>query len=130
MNPYTFKSLPFDVERDFVPVINIGISPFMIAVNPALPVNSMAELIVFAQANPGKLSFATSGARNLQHITGEMLKLRSGINIVNVPYKGSPFAAQDTIAGRTPTIDISSLSGSRFSEGRTFGSVWGPGNRA
>ena len=73
----------------------------MIAVNPALPVNSMAELIALAKSKPGKLSYATSGVRNLQHITGEMLKSRTGIDILNVPYKSSPFAAQDTIAGRT-----------------------------
>lgn len=101
VNPYTFKSLPFDAERDFVPIVNIGVSPFMFAVNPALPVNSMGELIALAKAKPGKLSFATSGSRNLQHITGEMLKSRAGIDMLNVPYKGSPLAAQDTIAGRT-----------------------------
>ena len=84
VNPYTFASLPFDAERDFVPVVMIGFSPFMFAVNPAVPVNTMADLIALAKKQPGKLSYATSG-----------------IDILNVPYRGSPFAANDTIAGRT-----------------------------
>lgn len=101
VNPYTFKSLPFDAERDFAPVASIGISPFMIAVNPAVPLKSIGELIAFARSQPGKLSYATSGSRNLPHITGELLKHSAGIDMLNVPYKGSPAAAQDTIAGRT-----------------------------
>lgn len=101
VNPSTFANVPFNAERDFVPVVMIGFSPFMIAVNPAVPANTMADLIALAKKQPGKLSYATSGTRNLQHITGEMLKLKAGIDLLNVPYRGSPFAANDTIAGRT-----------------------------
>lgn len=101
INPYTFRSVPFDAEKDFVPVANIGVSPFMIAVNPAVPANTLSELIALAKAQPGKLTYATSGSRNLPQITGEMLKGAAGIDILNVPYKGSPNAAQGTIAGDT-----------------------------
>jgi tripartite-type tricarboxylate transporter receptor subunit TctC len=101
VNPYTMKSVPFDAERDFVGVANIGVSPFMIAVHPALPVNSVADLIRQAKDNPGKLSFATSGTRNLPHITGELFKRSAGIDMLNVPYKGSPQAVQSLIAGDT-----------------------------
>jgi tripartite-type tricarboxylate transporter receptor subunit TctC len=101
VNPYTMKSVPFDAERDFVGVANIGVSPFMIAVHPALPVNSVADLIRQAKDNPGKLSFATSGTRNLPHITGELFKRSARIDMLNVPYKGSPQAVQSLIAGDT-----------------------------
>jgi tripartite-type tricarboxylate transporter receptor subunit TctC len=101
VNPYTMKSVPFDAERDFVGVANIGVSPFMIAVHPALPVNSVADLIKQAKDHPGKLTFATSGTRNLPHITGELFKRSAGIDMLNVPYKGSPQAVQSLIAGDT-----------------------------
>jgi tripartite-type tricarboxylate transporter receptor subunit TctC len=101
INPYTMKTVPFDAERDFVGVANIGVSPFMIAVHPALPVKSVAELIAHAKRNPGKLAFATSGTRNLPHITGELFKRSAGIDMLNVPYKGSPQAVQSLIAGDT-----------------------------
>ena len=100
-NPYTFKSPGFDADRDFAAVISIGVSPFMIGVNPELKINTVAQLVALAKAQPGKLSFATSASRNLSHITGEMLKSVTGIDMLHVPYKGSPQAAQDTIAGQT-----------------------------
>jgi tripartite-type tricarboxylate transporter receptor subunit TctC len=101
VNPFTFKTPGFDAERDFTPVVVIGASPFMIAVNAGLPAASLAELIALAKAKPGKLSYATSGSRNLQQIAMEMLKHKAGIDMLNVPFRGSPFAAQETMAGRT-----------------------------
>lgn len=101
INPYTFKSVGFDADRDFIGVVNIGVSPFMLAVTPQVKAGSVAELIALAKAEPGRLSFATSASRNLSHITGEMIKSAAGIEMVHVPYKGSPQAAQDTIAGQT-----------------------------
>jgi tripartite-type tricarboxylate transporter receptor subunit TctC len=101
VNPYTFRTVPFDAERDFVAVANPGVSPFMIAVNPALPVKTVAELIALAKAQPGKLAFATSGPRNLPSITGELFKATALIEMLNVPYKGSPQAVQSVITGET-----------------------------
>ena len=101
VNPHTMKTVPFDAERDFMGVASIGVSPFMIAVQPALPARSVAELIAQAKDNPGKLAFATSGTRNLPHITGELFKRSAGIDMLNVPYKGSPQAVQSLIAGDT-----------------------------
>ena len=101
VNPSTFKTLPFDAERDFAGVAGIGVSPFMIAVNPSVPATSVAELVALARQRPGKLAFATSGARNLPHITGELFKATAGIDMLNVPYKGSPQAVQSLIAGDT-----------------------------
>jgi tripartite-type tricarboxylate transporter receptor subunit TctC len=101
VNPYTFKSVPFDAERDFVGVANLGVSPFMIAVNALVQAKTLAELIALAKAQPGKLAFATSGPRNLPSITGELFKATAGIDMLNVPYKGSPQAVQSLIAGET-----------------------------
>ena len=101
VNPSTFKTVPFDAERDFVGVAHLGVSPFMIAVNPSLPVTTVAELVALAKERPGKLAFATSGVRNLPHITGELFKAIAGIDMLNVPYKGSPQAVQSLIASDT-----------------------------
>ena len=100
VNPFTFKSIPFDPDKDFAGVITIGLSPFMFGLNTALPITSVPELIAYAKANPGKLSFATSASRNLSHISGELLKGVAGIDMLHVPYKGSPQAAQDAISGQ------------------------------
>ena len=101
MNPYTFKSTGFDADKDFAAVISIGVSPMMLAVNPSVKAGTIAEFVAVAKSQPGKVSFATSASRNLSHITGEMLKGVAGIDMLHVPYKGSPQAAQDTIAGQT-----------------------------
>jgi tripartite-type tricarboxylate transporter receptor subunit TctC len=73
----------------------------MIAVNPSLQAKTLGELIAVAKAQPGKLAFATSGPRNLPSITGELFKATAGIDMLNVPYKGSPQAVQSVIAGET-----------------------------
>jgi tripartite-type tricarboxylate transporter receptor subunit TctC len=101
INPYTFKATGFDADRELIGVINIGVSPFMLGVTPSVPAQTVAEFVKLAKADPGRFSFATSASRNLSHITGEMLKGSTGIDMVHVPYKGSAQAAQDTVAGQT-----------------------------
>ena len=101
LNQYLFRSPGFDVERDFAPVVRIGISPMMIAVNPSVPVSSIPELVAYARTRPGKLSFSTSQSKNIPHLTGEVMNHTFGIDLLHVPYKASPQAAQDTIAGET-----------------------------
>jgi tripartite-type tricarboxylate transporter receptor subunit TctC len=100
MNRYLFKSPGFDAEKDFVPIVRVGVNPMMIAVNPALPARDLKELLALAKARPGQLSFATSGTRNIPHLTGETLNHLSGAGLVNVPYKGSQQAAQDVAGGQ------------------------------
>jgi tripartite-type tricarboxylate transporter receptor subunit TctC len=92
--------MPFDPERDFAPVVGIGISPMMIVVHPSLPVRTVAELVDLAKANPGGLDFAASGARNIPHFTGMLLNLLTGAPLVHVPYRGSAQAMQDVQAGQ------------------------------
>ena len=99
MNQFLFKSPGFDAERDFAPVVRVGINPMMVAVNPAVPAHDLKGLVALSKARAGKLSFTTSGTRNIPHLVGETLNQLTGAAMVNVPYKGSQQAAQDAIGG-------------------------------
>ena len=101
VNVYTFKSLPYDPRKDFTPVGMIGLSPFVIAVHPGLPVNSLAELVAYAKTNPEKLSVATEGTKTLSGLLADMLASTGGVKILHVPYNGVQPGILDTIAGRT-----------------------------
>ena len=100
INPYTAKILPYSPEDDFASVAVVGSSPLALIASPELNVNTLAQLIALAKANPGKLAFASPGERTLPGMLGEMLKIRAGIDLLHVPYKGAQ-GVQDTIAGRT-----------------------------
>jgi len=101
LNQHTFASLPFDPEKDFVPVVAIGLSPMMVAVNNDLPVKNLADLIALAKKQPGKVNFGTSSQRNIPHLTGEMLAAQAGIKLQHVPYKSNSQAAAETASGLT-----------------------------
>jgi len=101
LNQHTFKSLPFDPEKDLVPVVGVGLSPMMIAVNNDLPVKSVSDLISLARAQPGKVNFGTSSQRNIPHLTGELLAGQAGVKLVHVPYKSNAQAAAETASGLT-----------------------------
>ncbi len=101
LNQHTFKSLDFDVEKDFVPVVGLGVSPMMIAVNNDLPAKNLQELIELAKAQPGKLNFGTSSQRNIPHLTGELLNSMAGIRLSHVPYKSNAQAAAEATSGLT-----------------------------
>ena len=100
-NLYTFKSLPYDPRKDFAPVGMIGLSPFVVAVNPELPVKNLAELVAYAKANPDKLSVATEGTKTLSGLLSDMIAATGGVKILHVPYNGVQPGILDTIAGRT-----------------------------
>ena len=97
--PAVRKNLEYDPVKDFAPVALIAVSPFVLAINPKLPVKSVQELIAYAKANPGKLNFASPGAGTTSQLFGELLKQR-GIDIVHVPYRGSAPALVDLVAGQ------------------------------
>jgi tripartite-type tricarboxylate transporter receptor subunit TctC len=105
INPLLYK-LNYDVERDFVPVSLIVSVPQLIAANPGSPIKSMQELVASAKASPGKLSFASVGNGTPSHIAGELLKLKTGIDIQHVPYKGGGPAVTDAIGGQVPLIIV------------------------
>src|SRR5207237_8397047 len=96
VDQYMAKILPYSPEDDFASVAMVGSIPFALIANPELNVNTLAELIALAKANPGKLAVAGAGPRTLPGMLGETLKIRAGVSLLQVPYKG----VQDTIAGR------------------------------
>ena len=97
--PHLNRAMPFDALADFTPVTNMALVPLVAVVNPALPVNSIAELIDYLRANPGRVSFGSSGNASALHLAGEMFKLMTGTDMVHVPYRGGGPAVQDLIAG-------------------------------
>jgi len=109
-NQSLFKKLNFDGERDFAPISLIGSQPNILVVNPKFPVHSMAELIAYAKANPGKLNYANSGFGAAAHLSAELFKAEAKVDIVSVSYKGAAPALQDLIAGHTQVMFATSAS--------------------
>lgn len=103
INPLLYK-LSYDAERDFAPVSLIVSLPQLFAVNPSTPFKSINDVVAAAKAQPGTLSFASAGNGTPSHIAGELLKLRTGIDLLHVPYKGGGPAVTDTLAGQVPML--------------------------
>jgi tripartite-type tricarboxylate transporter receptor subunit TctC len=101
INPSMFKKLPYDTVKSFDPVVLTHVLPLMLVVHPSLPVKNVQELIAYGKANPGKLSFASSGPGGAPHMSGELFKSMAGIDMLHVPYKGSTAAHADLLSGRT-----------------------------
>ena len=94
------RNLPYDPDKDLTPVVLVTLTPNMLAVTPGLPVKSVQDLIEHARANPGKLFFASTGTGASQHLTGELFKFVTGIQVEHVPFKAATPALTDLIAGR------------------------------
>ena len=107
INPKLYDKLPFDVEKDFVPISLAAMIPQILVVHPSVPANNVKELIALAKAQPGKLNYASVGTGSPGHIAGELFKLRAGIDIVHVPYKGGGPAVTDTIGGQVQLLFVS-----------------------
>src|SRR5215471_697105 len=103
INPLLTK-VPYDVERDFVPVSLIATGPNILVVNPSFPAKTLNELIAHARANPGKLNFGSGGPGSIAHMSGEMLKSLAHVDIVHVPYKGGILSVNDLIAGQVDMV--------------------------
>jgi tripartite-type tricarboxylate transporter receptor subunit TctC len=99
-NPSLYK-LRFDPEKAFIPVAMIGNGPNALTVNSKLPVNSVKDLIALAKAKPGQLFYATSGVGTFQHLSSELFRIMTGVNMIHVPFKGGGPAIADVIAGNT-----------------------------
>jgi tripartite-type tricarboxylate transporter receptor subunit TctC len=97
-DPFLHKDVDYDVMKDFVPVTRVGSFTLMLVVNPSLPVHSVKELVDYAKANPGKLSFASGNTAGI--VGGDTLAHWAGIDVLQVPYKSTPPALEDIIAGR------------------------------
>jgi tripartite-type tricarboxylate transporter receptor subunit TctC len=103
-NPHLFKSLPFDPIADFMPVSLVATAGQVLVVHPSVPASSVAELVALAKARPGQLNFGSGGKGIQSHISGEMFKSMTGVNIVHVPYKGTVQAVADLVAGQVQLV--------------------------
>jgi tripartite-type tricarboxylate transporter receptor subunit TctC len=108
-NPYLMAKLPYDPDRDFVPVTRLSWFPNVLVINPKLPINNVAELIAYARKNPGKVNFGSAGIGASSHLAGELFKTEAKVDITHVPYKGTGQAVQDLVAGNLQMV-IDSLS--------------------
>ena len=99
INPHLYARLPYDAQRDFVPVTMLVLLQQLLVAHPSLPANSLAELIVLAKSKPGAINYASYGSGSQPHLSGEMLKHRAGIDLVHVPYKGISLAVPAVMAG-------------------------------
>jgi tripartite-type tricarboxylate transporter receptor subunit TctC len=107
INPKLYDKLPFDVEKDFIPISLAAYIPQILVANPSVPANNVKELIALAKAEPGKLNFASVGTGSPGHIAGELFKLKTGTNMVHVPYKGGGPAVTDTLGGQVQLLFVS-----------------------
>jgi tripartite-type tricarboxylate transporter receptor subunit TctC len=100
INPAVYRHLDYDPAKAFAPVALIGITANILVVNPALPVTTVAGLVAYGKANPGRLSYSTPGVGTPPHMLGEMFKQRTGLDITHVPYKGGGSSTQDVVSGQ------------------------------
>ena len=99
INPHLYKKLPYDAQRDFIPVTMLVLLQQLLVGHPSLPANTLQELIALAKAKPGSINYASYGSGSQPHLAGEMLKEKAGINLVHVPYKGISLAVPAVMAG-------------------------------
>jgi tripartite-type tricarboxylate transporter receptor subunit TctC len=99
INPHLYAKMPFDTQKDFVPVTMLVLLQQLLVAHPNVPANTLAELISQAKARPGTLNYASYGSGSQPHLAGEMLKEKAGINLVHVPYKGISLAVPAVMAG-------------------------------
>jgi len=110
VNPALYKKLPYDHLKDFAPVSLIGTVPNAMVVHPSVPVKSMQEFISYAKANPGKINYGSSGVGSPPHLSMELLRSMTSINLVHVPYKGAGPALADLLGGQVQAM-CTSLAG-------------------
>ena len=93
-------NLPFDITKDFAPIALVNTAAVILVVHPSTGVSTVQELIALAKSKPGEILYASTGVGTAPHLSGELLRMRAGVNLVHVPYQGSPQAATDLLAGR------------------------------
>jgi tripartite-type tricarboxylate transporter receptor subunit TctC len=99
INPHLMRTLPYDPERDFAPVVGVKRAPNLLCVHPSVRARSVPELIALAKARPGSLAFASSGIGSSSHLAGEMLKHMAGVEILHVPFRGTGPATTELLSG-------------------------------
>src|SRR5690606_34449445 len=109
INPSLYKSLPYDANKDFEPIALAAVSPLVVAANPELGVNSLKDLVELARKKPGELTFGSAGTGSTQHLSMELLKSTMGVDMMHVPYKGSPASIVDLQSGRISAVSENAL---------------------
>ncbi len=107
VNATLYQNLNFNFIRDIAPVSGVGYGPFVLVVNSSFPATNLADFIAYAKANPGKINIASSGNGTTSHVAEELMKMRAGIDLVHVPYRGEPPALIDLLAGQVQALFIS-----------------------
>jgi tripartite-type tricarboxylate transporter receptor subunit TctC len=106
-NAFLYKAMAFDPVKDFTPVLNAAVNIIVLAVHPDQPVKTVPEFIALAKANPGKISFGSSGPGSPHHLAGELLMQMAGIKLLHVPYKGGGQTINDLLGGHIPAAFLS-----------------------
>jgi tripartite-type tricarboxylate transporter receptor subunit TctC len=112
VNPYLYKSLPYDAQKDFAPIGLVASAPLVMLVSQNSSARSLQDLMALAKAEPGKLTFGSAGAGNTTHLSMELFKAKMGLDIVHVPYKGASPALNDLVAGHVSMM-VTGLSGAK-----------------
>jgi tripartite-type tricarboxylate transporter receptor subunit TctC len=107
INPAIFPKLPFDTARDFDPVGMVASLPQILVANPQVPTNTVAELVAALKARPGSLAYASVGNGSPGHLAGELMKLKTGVQMTHIPYRGGGPAVSDVIGGQVPLLWVS-----------------------
>lgn len=102
--PLLYKQLPFDVERDFVPVAALADLPLVLTLNPRIGVKDVSELVAMARKQPGKVSFGSAGAGTIHHLSLELFNTLAGVKMLHVPYKGTSAAVNDLLSGQIDAV--------------------------
>jgi tripartite-type tricarboxylate transporter receptor subunit TctC len=100
INASVYRKLPYDPAEDFAPITMLASTPYLLVAHPSLPAKSIAELIALAKTKPGQINYASGGIGVGSHLAGELFKIATGVDIVNVPYKGAPQATADVVGGQ------------------------------
>ena len=104
VNPWLYRDLPYDPQKDFAPIMNAAATPNVWVANPEFPARSIQDLVALAKTKPGTIAYASGGSGTSMHFCGEALKSAAGIDLVHVPYKGPGPALKDVIAGQVPVM--------------------------
>ena len=119
INPALYSKLSFDTLKDFVPISRVIVQPLVAVVPSASPITNLAQLLAALRAKPGELNFGSGGNGNINHLSGELLKLQAGVQFTHIPYKGSAPAVADLVAGRVQLmIDGANVMTSFVRDGR------------
>jgi tripartite-type tricarboxylate transporter receptor subunit TctC len=110
INPWLYKSLPFDTLKDLTPIAPLATLPFVLVVNPKVPAKNLAEFVAYAKANPNAINMGSSGNGSVNHLIGEMFNTAAGIKMTHVPYKGAASALTDLIGGQVQAFVASAPS--------------------